>query len=214
MYTRPNCSLLPSPIPPSPPHSSLRLTHSQMQLAIYGREPADTLLQWAESLFANITDRNITAPTFPVTSFPNPAYTRRIVYYRPVAATNSIELFWQTPPLTLHYRQAVSGFLSRYLGDEGPGSLLHYLQSKNWASGLSAGTEVDTDSYTLFTVGVALTPAGLPHVGEVVAAVFQFVRLLQDQDGSRLAELWESGVSVDQLRFDYRPKSKPSDYVV
>ena len=184
-----------------------------MQLVIYGRDPADTLVQWAKSIFAGVPDRNAATPTFPTTSFPAPDFTQRIVYYRPVADTNTIVLYWQTPPLAPHYRQSVASFLSRYLGDEGSGSLLQYLRTQGWASGIIAGSEVDTESYTLLSVAVDLTEPGLPRVGEVIAAVFQYVRLLQSQTDSELAALWEDWVSVQRIIFDYQPKTEPSDYV-
>lgn len=96
--------------------------------------------------------------------------------YRPVADTHTLSLYWQTLPLQSRYRNDVTEFLSRYLGYEGPGSILYSLKNKNWASSLAAGLEVDTDSFSLLVVSGQVTEEGLEHVSEIVESIFQYIR--------------------------------------
>ena len=41
---------------------------------------------------------------------------------------------------------------------------------------LSAGSEVDSDSFTLFVVNMELTENGLQNIPDIVQSVFQFIR--------------------------------------
>ena len=146
-----------------------------MQLVVYGQEPIPTLTNWTATYFSLIPNRSVSPRTFNTTAFP-PEYSGKLVYYRPVADANTISIYWQTQPLESQYRNDVTEFLSRYLGHEGQGSILYYLKQGNWANSLSAGSEVDADSFTLFVVSIELTEEGLSHTSEVVASVLQYIR--------------------------------------
>ena len=77
-----------------------------MQLVIYGREDTNTLTSYAEDIFSDIPNKDISRPIFENTSFPNP-YNGKIVYYVPVADTNSLFIVWQVNPLINKYREQV-----------------------------------------------------------------------------------------------------------
>ena len=181
-----------------------------MELVIYGKHPIENLTVWADEYFSPIANRNVSAPTFNTTSFP-PEYSGKIVYYYPVANKDTLHIYWQTPPLQDKYRNAVSQFLTRYLGHEGEGSILSLLKSDSLATSLTAGTELNTDSYTLLFVSVDVTTDGLSHLSEVISIVFQYLRYLKSHFGE---QEWEDFVNVSQLNFDYAEKAKAKDYVV
>ena len=181
-----------------------------MKLVVYGRDPIENLMLWASEYFSPIINRGVSAPTFSTTSFP-PGYSGKIVHYYTVADKNTLHIYWQTPPLQYKYRNAVSQFLTKYLGHEGEGSILRNLKNECWATGLSAGTEIDTDSYTLLYVSIDITNDGLPHISEVIATVFQYIRLLQGNLG---LQEWKDFVRVNQLHFDYAERPIPGGYTV
>ena len=181
-----------------------------MQLVIYGRDPIENLTLWASEYFSPIINHGVSAPTFSTTSFP-PGYSGKIVHYYTVADKNTLHIYWQTPPLQYKYRNAVSQFLTKYLGHEGEGSILANLKNECWATGLSAGTEIDTNSYTLLFVSIDITNDGLPHISEVIATVFQYIRLLQGNLG---LQEWKDFVRVNQLHFDYAERPIPGGYTV
>ena len=181
-----------------------------MQLVIYGRDSIENLTVWAKKYFSPIINRGVSAPTFNTTSFPS-EYSRKIVYYYPVANKDTLRIYWQTPPLQDKYRNAVSQFLTRYLGHEGEGSISWKLRTESLATSLTAGTELNTDSYTLLFVSIDITTNGLSRLSEIISIVFQHVRLLRSNLGS---QEWEDFVNVSQLNFDYAEKAKVRDYVV
>ena len=182
-----------------------------MQLVIYGKDPIQNLTVWANEYFSPITNRNVSAPTFNTTSFPRELYSGKIVYHYPVANKDTLHIYWQTPPLQDKYRNAVSQFLTRYLGHEGEGSILWKLRSDSLATSLTAGTELDTDSYTLLFVSIDVTTGGLSYLSKIISIVFQYLRYLQSHFGE---QEWEDFVNVNQLNFDYAAKAKAEDYVV
>ena len=189
---------------------SLPFSLFQMQLVIYGRDPIEELTVWANEYFSPIINRGVSAPTFDTTSFPS-EYSRKIVYYYPVANKDTLHIYWQTPPLQDKYRNAVSQFLTRYLGHEGEGSISWKLRTESLATSLAAGTELDTDSYTLLFVSIDVTTDGLSRLSEIISIVFQYVRLLKSNLGP---QEWDDFVNVSQLNFDYAEKAKARDYVV
>jgi insulysin len=182
-----------------------------MQLVVYGKDPLPTLTSWVNTSFSSIPNRHISPQTFATTPFPQ-EYSQKLVFYYPVADTNSLSLYWQTAPLDPHYRNDVVEFLSRYLGYEGEGSVLQYLKSESLAVSLSAGLEVSADSFSLFLVSIELTEKGLGRVPDIVKTVFQFISLLSSQSESQMKSLWDSHVAVSRVVFDHSEPEEPSDY--
>ena len=181
-----------------------------MQLVIYGKDPIENLTVWVNEYFSPIANRNVSAPMFNTTSFP-PEYSGKIAYYYPVANKDTLHIYWQTPPLQDKYRNAVSQFLTRYIGHEGEGSILWLLKTESLATSLTAGTELDTDSYTLLFVSIDVTTDGLSHLSEIISIVFQYLRHVKSHFGE---QEWEDLVNVKQLNFDYAEKAQAEDYVV
>ena len=82
------------------------------------------------------------------------------------------------------------------------------------ASSLTAGTEVDADSFHLFSLQVMLTEEGLDCVSEVISSVFQFTRLLTNMTEMEFDEKWNDFINVSRINFDYAEKKSPNDYAV
>ncbi len=66
-------------------------------------------------------------------------------------------------------------YIAALLGNEGPGSLLEHLKKKNFATGLSAGSDLSTSGFELFQLSIDLTVEGA-HAAAVVAAAPRFGR--------------------------------------
>ena len=183
-----------------------------MQLAVLGKESISTLESWVNNTFSDIPNRNITALTFSATSFPL-EYTGKIVYFAPGQPTHSLYIYWQVPKLQDKYRNRVSSLISRYIGDEGHGSILDHLKKQQWAYSVSAYTEVDTDSYSLYAVGIDLTDDGLVHVKSVVASVFQYIRMLTAVSSSHWRSMWNENIKLSNILFNTKDKENPHSYV-
>ena len=184
----------------------------QMKLVLYDRNPLDNLTQYAAQYFSSINNTGAMATSYNTTSFPD-GYSGRIIHYYPVSSAHTLTLFWQVAPsLQDRYRNSVAGFINRYLGHEGNTSLIYYLRLHQLATTISAGVEVQTDSYTLFSIQLDLTEKGLAGVSDVVMMVFQSVRLLQTLSVSVFDQMWSDYLQVNQVVFDFSERDQPRDY--
>ena len=104
-------------------------------------------------------------------------------------------------------------FLNSLIGDEGPGSIIDYLRQNKLATDLSAGLELQTESYSLMVVEITLTVDGVRNVSDVMGVVMQYVTILRNLDNSTLHGLWDDYIQVSTIKFDYAAKTSPSDYV-
>ena len=95
-----------------------------------------------------------------------------LVRLRPVKDVRDMAIMFGMPPTRAEYRKNPTDLISFLLSHKGPGSLFSALQSKGWASGVSAGTRTDTDDFSIFQVSVALTPDGFDHWEEVLKMVY------------------------------------------
>lgn len=186
-----------------------------MQLVVYGRDDLDTLLATVHHSFEAIPNRHLTKTNYSgITSFPPPNYSGYIIHYYPVADKDTLTLYWQlTPSLEPLYRHAVGSFVTQYLGHEGTTSAAYLLKVLNYITSLSAYTEFQTDSYTLFTVQIELTDGGVENVGEVIQILYQHVVRFKSINESEFNRLWNDFVPVSQIRFDYSERATPIDYV-
>ena len=75
------------------------------------------------------------------------------------------------------------------------------------------GTDVSTDTYTFVALDVTLTQNGLSHISEVIAAIMQYIKLLQSLNESEMKQYWNDFVSITTINFDYFTKISPDKYV-
>lgn len=185
-----------------------------MQLVVYSREDLDTLQSTVSTSFSAIPNRNISAATYTSTSFPQ-EYSGFIIHYYPIADKDTLSLYWQvTPSLEPYYRNAVSDFITQYLGHEGNASAAYRLKILNHITSLSAYVEVETDSYTLFGVEMDLTAAGVQNVSGVVRVLYEHIVRFQSISESEFDRLWQDFASVSQIKFDYSERAEPLKYVM
>ena len=103
-------------------------------------------------------------------------------------------------------------FLNSLIGDEGRGSIINYLRQQHLATDLSAGLELQTESYSLMVIDITLTVGGVSQVSDVVGVVMQYMMLLRNLDNSTLRSLWEDYIQASTIKFNYAAKTSPSDY--
>ena len=182
-----------------------------MNLVVYGREDVSTLLNMVNSSFSAIRNTGVAPITYDTVAFPVP-YIGRIILYSPQANIDTLTMYWQTESLDASHRSAVSLFISHYLGYEGEGSVMQFLQTRSLASALSAGVEVNADSFSLFRVQITLTEEGLANVSDVIQIVFQFLRLLQNMTAEEFQTKWDDVIRVGEVLFDFAEKQYPNVY--
>jgi insulysin len=101
-------------------------------------------------------------------------------------------------------------YLSHLLGHEGAGSILCFLKQKGWANYLSSGPIPGGINFDFFKVSIDLTEDGLDHYEDVVATVFQYIRMMK-KVGVR-ESIFREVQSLAQLSFKFRENFPPSQY--
>lgn len=184
---------------------------SIMKLVIYGKEDLATLARWATERFSAVRNSGRSFPKFGGAVPYDDSRLPRRVHVAPVKDLRTIALAWPLPPLYWEFLTKPSKILSHLLGHEGKGSILSYLKAQKWANGLSAGLTRDNEDWSLFSVKVDATDAGIEHVDDVVAAVYQYVRLLQ----KKLPFpnwIFKETQDIGLIEFRFKSKESPINY--
>jgi insulysin len=129
-----------------------------------------------------------------------------VLGYSPLKPLRSLEVFFQGPPVTAHWRQKPWDLISHCVGHEGAGSILAALRARGLASGLSAGCWFSCETSSIFSVSVSLTPAADETPGalrEVLLTVYAYLSLLASGGIPRATRA--DYQAETRLRFDRQP---------
>lgn len=183
---------------------------------IIGREPLETLQEWALEAFGLVANRAIERPRVRSDLPPMaPAALPLIVHVTPLEQSRTLTLYWYLPAQVsaAHLASRPTDFVGHLLGHEGQGSVLMVLKRNGWATELYAGITSDGDSTAaaaLFAVGVDLTLAGVERVDEVVAVVCGYLGLLAR--GPPPESLYQELRDVAAISFRFMEREPEIDY--
>ncbi|KAK4058714.1 metalloprotease [Microbotryomycetes sp. JL221] len=102
----------------------------------------------------------------------------RVISYRTIKDTPLLRIEFPLPDLNQYWSSLPGRFISHFLGDEGPGSVLAELKKRGWATGLDASSSGGASGFEFFRINVGLTALGLVNRIEVIRIVFEYLRLL------------------------------------
>ena len=86
-----------------------------------------------------------------------------IVRVRPVKELRDVSVMVGLPPVRESYRRDPLRLAAQVVSAKGEGTLFAALQDLGWATAVSGGTRVDTPRFSVFEVGISLTPSGYDH---------------------------------------------------
>jgi insulysin len=151
-----------------------------MTAAIFGAESLDELEILARRYFADIPDRNRTAPLSEAPLF-TPGSLPAMLAIEPIRDSRTLSYTFPIPDMRDYYRSKPLNYLGNLLGHEGEGSLLALLRQKGWANGLSAGGGFAYPDAATFSVNVGLTEEGVNHIDDISGLLFQFISLVREE---------------------------------
>lgn len=175
-------------------------TTDRMTLVVLGKQPVNELRDLVETHFAAIQQGTATPePNWPslFTQEQLPA----LVEYLPLRQQRQLQLLFPIADQTANYRQKADSYLGNLIGHEGEGSLLALLKEHNWATGLSAGTQMNTGSEALFSITIELTPTGDAHRDEILALVFKHLALIKQQGVEAWRYQENAQLAANEFRF-------------
>ncbi|RKP37875.1 insulin-degrading enzyme, partial [Dimargaris cristalligena] len=175
-----------------------------MQLVVYGRDSLDHLTEWVVSKFSPIANKDRPTPYSPSSPW-KPEHLGRTIRIEPVQTIRTLTILFPTPDFKPHYECNPTYFLSCLIGHEGAGSLTSHLKKQGWITTLSAsGALADAIGFDAFDVTVSLTPEGLEHTEDIIAALFSFIQLLHQ--GGPQEDYFNQVRAMSQVEFRYSSK--------
>ncbi len=183
----------------------------RMTLVVLGTQPLAVLERRVVERFAEVARRPaepaaLAAPLFRRGQLP------LHVNVEPLRDERQLQLLFPLPPVTAHYRVKPIEYIANLLGHEGTGSLLSALKKRGLADELAAGLSIDDRSAAAFSVSVDLTEQGLTHAEDIVALIFQALRLIEREG---LAQ-WQYAeqATIARLAFQFDEKDSPIETVM
>lgn len=128
----------------------------------------------------------------------------------PLVESRTLKIFSLVPPSDDPMLASSHPFrvLSHLLGHESPGSLHHLLEEEGWINSLSSGTGISCSDFSLANLALTLTPKGLRERDQVLAKVWQWLRLIKDavlSDSDGVIERYHNELkTITAQNFKYR----------
>ncbi|MGS3176530.1 insulinase family protein [Aeromonas sanarellii] len=182
----------------------------RMALVMLSPEPIDTQLAWCDRFFSAIPDRRLGPPALSVPLYRLDDLGIRI-QIKPVKETRKLALTFPLPSVDALYDKKPLTFLSHLIGYEGEGSLLSLLKGRGWVNQLAAGGGISGANFKDFGVSFGLTPLGLDHVDEIIAALFGYLKLIE-RDGVQ-AWRYDEKRNVLESAFRFQERGRALDTV-
>ena len=198
-----------------------------MSLVVLGKESLPVLETMVRQKFSAIPNNGyrvatIEQPLFPEKAAPDlntaagqlkPAYPLpQFVTIQPEKQQRTLSIAFPTGDELAVYRQKPLQYIGNILGHEGQGSLLSWLKDKGWAEGLAAGTGLSYSGGSTFNITIKLTREGVPHVDDVVAALFQAINRIRQTPDQQW--LYEEQKQLAEQSFRYQESMAPIQYVM
>ncbi|SFX77755.1 insulinase family protein [Marinospirillum alkaliphilum] len=155
-------------------------TPDRMTLVVLGPQPIHELRAMVQAHFAAIQSRPASAePVWPelIRATDLPA----LLEIQPLRQQRQLQLLFPITDPTADYRLKPDRYLAGLIGHEGEGSLLQLLKQRGWATGLSAGSQMQTGQEALFGIHIELTASGNQQIEAIKSLVFAHLELIRNE---------------------------------
>ena len=182
-----------------------------MALVVLANEPLPVLKKWVTEKFSAIPNHQAQKKVFtePLLSKNEMAHQINI---KSLQEKRELSLLFTLPETQSYYLAKPGIYFQSLLGHEGEGSILALLKEKGWADELSASTGFSNNAQeSSLHLGINLTHAGLQHTDEIIDIVFQYIRLLQNNEVQEW--LFQEQSQMSALQFRYQEQRSASSTV-
>lgn len=184
-----------------------------MSLCVIGPYDLDVLLEWVTELFSSIPNYN-TPPPYEQYNHIQPLLPDHLglmYHFETITDIRLLEIHWLTPSYAKDSKTKPSHVVANLIGDEGDGSILSLLKVRGWADSLTASI-IPQMTFGTFVVSITLTKEGVDHVDDIVAVVYDYIRMLRKEGIKEW--LFKEEASVGQTAFRFRERESPYRLVV
>ncbi len=177
---------------------------SNMALCVFSAVPSEDLFAALTQMFEDLPAGKPAPASWP------PLYLDQQkgiqINIEPLQSARRMIVTFPMPALHNNIEVKPLNYISHLLGDEGEGSLLAYLKSKNWVTNLIAGSGIEGDDYKDFNVNLQLTDSGLTQHHDVLEALFAYIEIIRNS----LNEPWrfQEKARLHSLAYQYEENPK------
>lgn len=128
---------------------------------------------------------------------------------QPIQKTRRLLVTFALPNPNTDFQHKPLLIISHIIGDEGDGSLIHYLKNQGWGSSINVGGGIQGSNFKDFNINIQLTELGVHHLDDVIVAVFEFIKMLKTSgiETWRIKEI----ADINQMMWDFSDASNPLD---
>lgn len=182
---------------------------SNMCLCIASPVPLEQLIALVTQSFSSFNTGQLASDDWP--ELYTSAQLGIQINIKPLQTARRMIVTFALPGIHNDFETKPLNYISHLLGDEGEGSLLAYLKSKNWAMNLIAGSGIEGDHFKDFNISFQLTELGLTNKHEVLVALFSYLEKIK----ASLGEVWryEEKAHLTSLALQYEENVKPLSLV-
>ncbi|XP_038056169.1 nardilysin-like [Patiria miniata] len=187
-----------------------------MTVALQSRETLDTLEDWVRESFSDIPNNGQKRPSSECCGEPfSQEKLHKLYKVVPVQKAHILDITWSLANQRQHYRCKPLNYLSWLIGHEGHGSILALLKKRALALSLFSGNS-DTgfehnDTHAMYAISITLTDQGFNQVKEVLAIVFQYIKMLQTIGPQE--RIFQEIKTIDDNDFRFKEETEPIEYV-
>ncbi|KAF8637420.1 hypothetical protein AX17_002915 [Amanita inopinata Kibby_2008] len=183
---------------------------SRMHLCVIGKESLDELAELTSRLFSPVRNRG-SDPLPMIYDHPfGPNEKGTLVLVQTVMSFHALEISFPLEYQPPQWRHKPANFISHLVGHEGPGSLLSYLKTRQWATSLSSGQQNLARGFATFKITVHMTESGFHNYRSIILATFKYLSLLRSSEFE--AYLQKELAMLSTIQFRFSEKRRPDNY--
>jgi protease-3 len=182
-----------------------------MMGVLYSNQPLPELAELAAKTFGKIPNRDASVPPITVPSV-TPEQQGIIIHYVPAQPRKQLKVEFRIGNNSAEFRSKTDTYISYLIGNRSPNTLSDWLQKQGLADAINAGADPMVDrNGGVFSISVSLTDKGLAKRDEVVAAIFNYLKMLRSEG---IKQSYFDEIShVLNLDFRYPSITRDMDYI-
>ncbi|WP_337061741.1 pitrilysin [Serratia marcescens] len=182
-----------------------------MMGVLYGNQPLPQLADIAAKTFGRVPNRDASVPPITVPAV-KPEQQGIIIHYVPAQPRKQLKVEFRIDNNSAAFRSKTDTYISYLIGNRSKNTLSDWLQKQGLADAINAGADPMVDrNGGVFAISVSLTDKGLAQRDQVVAAIFNYLKMLRSEG---IKQSYFDEIShVLNLDFRYPSITRDMDYI-
>lgn len=182
-----------------------------MMGVLYGNQSLPQLAGIAAKTFGRVPNHDASVPPITVPAV-TPEQQGIIIHYVPAQPRKQLKVEFRIDNNSAAFRSKTDIYISYLIGNRSKNTLSDWLQKQGVADAINAGADPMVDrNGGVFAISVSLTDKGLAQRDEVVAAIFNYLKMLRSEG---IKQSYFDEIShVLNLDFRYPSITRDMDYI-